>query len=488
MRKRFESQLKLGQRPIEKLEFPLHSRDELPPILAGLQWIYMSPEVNEEIFSILEEKMLKGKKKETGRPGMDLWHVLVLGVVRLGLNCNYDRLEYVANTDRFLRQLMGLESMLGDLDGGEFHHKTLSENVCHIDEEMLKQINQIVVRHGRKLFKKKGAKKIEAKTDSFVLETDVHFPTDLNLLWDANRKSIEISKRLSEKLELEGWRKDQDWKRQLKGLMRHCGRINRGGGIDKERRFREAVKKYLNKSAELLENVNATEAKAVSLARTGSILMDLHELAKYKGYAEKHIDLIERRVLKGEKIPGEEKIYSLFEPHTEWISKGKEYPRKVELGHPVMMTTDQNHLVIDYTISEGQSDVDQAVAVVERLVKEYGAATIKSLSFDRGFSSAANKAAIGDKVEKLIMPKRGKPTKASRQEEGTRRYRILKNRHSAVESNINSLQHHGLKRCPDAGKHGYKRYAGLGILAYNLHIIGNWLQKQKRQRFFAQAA
>ena len=78
MRKRFEVQLSLGQTPIEKVILPLKSRDELPPILAGLQWIYQTPEVNEPIFALLERKVLAGKKA-TGRRGLDLWQILVLG-------------------------------------------------------------------------------------------------------------------------------------------------------------------------------------------------------------------------------------------------------------------------------------------------------------------------------------------------------------------------------------------------------------------------
>ena len=151
MRKRFDAQVGLGQTPIEEVILPLKSRDELPPVLAGLQWIFKTPEVNQEIFDLLEEKII-GDKQDTGRPGMDLWHVLVLGVVRLGLGCDYDRIEHIANYDGLVRQIMGLPSF-----GGEehFHHKTISDNICHIDAEMLEKINTIVVRHGRETLKKK---------------------------------------------------------------------------------------------------------------------------------------------------------------------------------------------------------------------------------------------------------------------------------------------------------------------------------------------
>ena len=155
MRKRFDAQIGLGQTPIEKVSIPTKSRDELPPVLAGLQWIFATPEVNEEVFELLEEKGV-GDKKDTGRPGMDLWHILVLGVVRLALDCDYDRLEHTAHYDMLVRGIMGLPDVFG---AQEFHHKTISDNVCHVDEELLAKINEIVVRHGRAALKKKRRRK-----------------------------------------------------------------------------------------------------------------------------------------------------------------------------------------------------------------------------------------------------------------------------------------------------------------------------------------
>jgi hypothetical protein len=205
MRQRFDVQLALGQIPIERVHLPLKSRDELPPILAGLQWIFQTPEVNEEVFALLESKVLGGKKA-TGRPGLQLWQILVLGVVRLGLDCDYDRLEDLANHHTLLRQILGLPPLPAASEK-PFHHKTLSENVCHLDEETLGQINAIIARSGRALFKKKeGAEPIRAKTDSYVLETNVHFPTDLNLLWDAQRKCLDLICPLMSRHGRPGWR------------------------------------------------------------------------------------------------------------------------------------------------------------------------------------------------------------------------------------------------------------------------------------------
>ena len=80
------------------------------------------------------------------------------------------------------------------------------------------------------------------------------------------------------------------------------------------------------------------------------------------------------------------------------------------------------------------------------------------------------------------MPKKGKKNAEESERENDKQWKQLKNRHSAVESDINCLEHHGLDRCPDKGLHGFKRYAGLGVLAYNLHRIGSGLQKMEEQR------
>jgi len=156
---------------------PLKSRDELPPVLRGLQWIFQPPAINEQGFQLLEQKVI-GTKQATGRPGMDLWHVLVLGVVRLALDCDYDRLEYLVHHDTLLQRIMGLESHFSGEFGKGFHHKTLSENVWHVDAAFLGQINDIVVKAGRSVFTKKDDEPIRAKSDTDVFEPNVHFPTD----------------------------------------------------------------------------------------------------------------------------------------------------------------------------------------------------------------------------------------------------------------------------------------------------------------------
>jgi len=477
MRKRFDAQIGLGQTPIENVLLPLKSRDELPPVLAGLQWIFKTPEVNQEIFELLEAK-ISGDKQDTGRPGMDLWHVLVLGVVRLGLGCDYDRIEHIANYDGLVRQIMGLPSF-----GSEehFHHKTISDNICQIDAEVLEKINAIVVRHGRETLKKNGKskeeEKLEVKTDSYVLESNVHYPTDCNLLWDAARKCVELLSHLHEKLDLPGWRKGKLWKRQLKNAMRACERAASGGGANKAQRVLESAQNYLHKAYALEEKVNQCIKELQALPLSALEFESLRSIGYFHDMLIMHIDLVDRRLVQKETIAHEEKIFSLFEPHTELIKKGKTMP-PVEFGHRLLVSTEQHGLVIDYKVMEGGSESAEIVPVADRLLNRFGEDAIASLSTDKGFSSVGDRELLELYIGEVIMPKKGRRNVADSERESTRTWKKLKNRHSTVESDINCLEHHGLDRCPDKGLNGYKRYTGLGILAYNLHKIGGGLIAQ----------
>ena len=471
MRRRFNVQIELGQTPIENISIPLNSRDELPPVIAGLQWVFKTPEINEQIFALLERQIV-GDKQETGRPGMDLWHILVLGVVRLGLGCDYDRLEHIANHDSLVRQIMGLPHFD---ERQHFHHRTISDNVCHIDAPLLEKINEIVVQHGRKaLSGKEQAPRLEVKTDSFVLESDVHYPTDCNLLWDACRKCIELLSRLHEKRNLGGWRKNAYWKSEVKNAKRACERIVSRGGPNKAERTLKAVQDYLEKAYALEKKVN--ESIILLKAQPLSIL-ELNTLAEVDFFHEmliKHIDLVERRLVSQETIPHEEKVFSLFEVHTELIKKGKTMP-PVEFGHRFLVSTDQFQLVVDYKVMEGGSEGAEIIPVVDRLLNRFGEGSLASLSTDKGFSSKEDRELLELYIDEVMMPKKGRKNALEVEREREPRWLKLKDQHSEVESNINSLEHHGLDRCPDKGLKGYKRYAGLGVLAYNLHKIGKGL-------------
>lgn len=484
MRQRFEQQTSLGITPVAEVKFPLRSRDELPPVLMALQYIFVTPELNERVFSLLEEKVCKGKKP-TGRKGMDLWHILVLAVVRHTLDTNWDRLEHVANNDKLTRKILGIHVVGFETEEIEFSYQSIIDNVSLIDEQLLQKINQIVVEQGHKLFKKKEEEPLELKTDSYALETNVHFPTDLNLMWDSVRKVLDVVEKLTEGSN--GWRKLKFIRRNAKSLFRSASQQVFRGGYKDARRTKQTVKAYL----QCAKRIHQHTESIIPAAFSPMTLVLLVELKHYRKYLEKFIDQIERRLVKGEEIPASEKIFSIFEPHTEWIKKGKLHPN-VELGKLVLITTDQFQFIVDYDVMEYEKDAAQVAPLYKRIKTHFPQVKIASHSFDKGFFSKDNFNVLSScGTEQIIMPKKGRKNKEEQERESHPKFKKLRNKHSAVESNINMLEHHGLNRCPDKGLTGLKEYVGFSVLAYNLHILGNRLvakEKEKQLKEFRKAA
>lgn len=474
MRKRFEQQLFIGQLPISETKISSKSKNSLDELLAALKEIYCIEEYNEKIFSLLE-KHINGQKKRTGRKGMDLWCIFVLAQVRLCLNTDYNTLHNLANNHRTLRQIMGIERSFG-YDREEFSRQNIYDNINMLSDELITGINAIVVDFAHKeVFKKKESTALRLKTDSFVVESNVHFPSDYNLLWDCARKCLDaVSVFLGKYKELGGWRKIENWHYEIKGLMRELGKASKSGGKNKQNRVEQATKRYLNKAGKLIKKLqNELCTFPVSDIHDVSLIISLEHFILLM---EKHMDLVNRRLLLGEKIPHQEKMFSIFETYTKWINKGKSNPN-VELGKKLAITTDQFDLIVDYILMNEEQDRDIVIELADRLLTKYN---IASWSFDKGFWRMENKELLALEVPKVIMPKLGKRNKAEEEEEKSRSFRRLKNKHSAIESNINELEHRGLDRCPDRGIHNYKRYISLGVCAYNLKKTGREILKQQR--------
>jgi IS5 family transposase len=473
MRKRFEPQLILGQLPINETPIPRKTRDSVAALVVALRELYITPEWNEKIFTILEDKII-GNKKQTGRPGMNLWQIFVLAQVRLCMNTNYDRLHMIANYDSLIRQLMGVETAFG-YDKVQFEYQTILDNVSLLDDETVKRLNNVIVEFGHGVFKKKETAVLRLKTDSFVVESNVHFPTDYNLLWDCARKCLDTVSFFLEKYPgITGWRKIKNWYGEAKSMMRALGKAS-SGGKDKEKRVKKATRQYLQKTQALVEKITISQNELPITEE--SDLVQILNLERFLGLLKKHIDLVDRRLLKGETIPQEEKMYSIFEEYTEWVTKGKLHPN-VELGKKVTVTTDQYGLIVDYRVMDHEADSEIVLKVASFLLTRH---KIGSWSFDKGFWHKDNWELLKDEVTKLVMPKKGKRNLAQEAEEADNGFIRLRRKHSAIESNINELEHRGLDRCPDRGYDHFKRYVGLAVGAYNLRRIGKRLLEEQRQ-------
>jgi len=472
MRQRFDAQYSLGTVPIDQVEIPTKTRFQLANLLESMQYIYTHHQWRQKIFRLLEEHIMQDKQS-TGRQGMSLWEIFVLAQVRNCLNTSYDQLHFMANDSELLRGILGV--LPSDFSAGkQYEYQNIYDNVSLLDEQLLSELNELIVEMGHQVFKKKEEVGLALKTDSFVVETDVHYPTDYNLLWDSARKCIEQAR----KMELSGWRKHADWKRVIKTYMRKLARTSKGGGAGRAKRVAKAAGTYLKKARALESKVDqaiATYGPDPSEEQSTEAWKDLRYYAKM---LSTHIELVERRLIERETIPHDEKIFSIFQPWTELLKKGKSHP-PCEFGKNLAPASDHYHLIVDWELADGRADSELIEDIAERLRQTY---QIQSWSTDRGFSKTSIKKDLEAFIPEVIMPKKGRRTLAEKQAEARPAFRRLKKAHSAVESNINELEHRGLDRCPDRTLPGFKRYVGLAVTAYNLQKIGQALRQRRRQQ------
>jgi hypothetical protein len=156
MRKVIHQQLNLGETGIPEIEIDLKSRDDIPQVLLGLQYIYERSKLREKVFTVLEKILPEKINKENGRPGMELWRIFVLGVLRVNLNWDYDRLCEMANQHMNIRKMLGHGGFDDDF---MYTRRTIINNVSLFTPEVLDEINQIVVKAGHGLVKKRGRSK-----------------------------------------------------------------------------------------------------------------------------------------------------------------------------------------------------------------------------------------------------------------------------------------------------------------------------------------
>jgi hypothetical protein len=133
MRKVINLQMEFWKKDIAHIEFDLQSRDEIPKLLMGLQHIYRTRAIREKVFNVLKQIVPK-KNHETGRPGMDLWKILVLGTLRLNCNWDYDKVHEIANNHNKLRQMLGHGKM--DFDAA-YALQTIKDNVSLLTQQIL---------------------------------------------------------------------------------------------------------------------------------------------------------------------------------------------------------------------------------------------------------------------------------------------------------------------------------------------------------------
>jgi len=482
MRKVIELQMKFWKKDISQIKFNLKSRDEIPKLLMGLQYIYSTPKVRAKVFKILK-KIVPIKKHKVGRPGMNLWKILVLGTLRLNCNWDFDKVHEMANNHTSLRQMLGHSKNNFD---SFYALQTIRDNIALLTPQILDEINQVVVKAGHKVITKKKDQELRGSCDSFVVETDVHYPTDANLLFDAMRRTIYLIAIICSEISITAWRQSHHNIMKVKGLLRGIQKLKRSTSKDeakREKRDTLIVTKYQN-YIDVCQSFVSKAKETIRILRELGFLSTIQDfrvttIEEYIRHAERQIDQIHRRIVLDEKIPHEEKVFSIFQPHTEWISKGKAGVPQ-ELGLKVCILKDQYGFILHHQVMEQQTDEKVAVSMAQGAKDRFP--NLVGCSFDKGFYSTTSKEDVGKILNYVILPKKGRLSAKDKEIEHSEEFIKSRRKHSAVESSINALENHGLDRCCDHGVHGFKRYVGLSVLARNIQILGHLLQQKELKR------
>jgi len=449
MRKVINLQMEFWKKDIPNIEFDLQSRDEIPKLLMGLQHIYRTTAIREKVFNVLKQVVPK-KSHETGRPGMDLWKVLVLGTLRLNCSWDYDKAHEMANNHNKIRQMLGHGKM--DFDS-TYALQTIRDNVALLTPEILDEINQIVVQAGHDLTVKNKDNKLRGSCDSFVVETDVHYPTDTNLLFDAMRKMISLIAIICSEIGITEWRQSHHNILKIKRLLRVIQKLKRSTSKDEAKKIQRdkfIVREHQN-YIDVCQSFVLKAKETIRILREIRILslsqdLRLNAVEEYIRHAERQIDQIQRRVIFDEKILHEEKVFSIFEPHTEWISKGKAGVPQ-ELGLKVCVLKDQFGFILHHLVMEQQTDDKVALDMTQGAKDRFE--NLSGCSFDKGFYTPDNRSQLANILDYIIMPKKGRLSAKDKQIEHSEEFIESRRKHSAVESSINALENHGLDRCLD---------------------------------------
>ena len=284
-----------------------------------------------------------------------------------------------------------------------------------LSPETIERLNHLIVAEGHRLV---PAAAEAVRGDSFVVATDIHYPTDSGLIGDGLRTIVATARRLAGLLGQGGWRQHRHLLRTVKKHLRVINRIAAGKGRDFRKRLQDAYRalfdaadRILARATELLDPaliVIGPGPAATTIERLRTKLIDFLNMTIHA------CDQARRRVLAEEPVANDEKLFSLFEPQTQLIKRGK-VPQPVEFGHRVLVIEDGAGFVCHYAILPHGAEDREVVVGEMRQVQQRLGGRIRSASFDRGFHSPENQRELAKLVAQPCVPVTGR-IQAERQE------------------------------------------------------------------------
>jgi hypothetical protein len=471
------AQQRIDSVPLLNVHLNPRSRDETVKLIRGLQGVYADEKTRLEILDLIARDVLGGARRDVGRPGMDTWSIFVLLSAREGLRLDYDRLEDLAENHALIRAAMGF----GDWERGHhFDWTRIWRNVRKVRGETLAEINRRVVQLGHTLAPTAAE---SARVDSFVMQTNVHHPSDIRQVADGLRVVLRHAVRLAEIIGSTALRQHAHLEKRARSLVLTASRASASKRQDHDERLAIAARELCDFADERCQQAMELSDQFLAMRET----LGIFEQAQADGENSTMMlfvsglstcaHVVRLRFVDGEKAALSDRLFSLFEPHTELIYRGKARAA-VEFGHRILVTEDAAGFIIDAQVmTNGQQDRDAAVPLVETLCKQYP--ILKRVSFDRGFHSPANQKLLAEILPDVCLPNSGDKALAKQFAEASVSWTWQRRHHSGIEAAIGNLQdNRGCRRCPDKGKDGYGRFLQTAVLANNLITYGRLLWAQ----------
>jgi transposase, IS5 family len=365
-------------------------------------------------------------------------------------------------------------------------HDAFNRSFNRLTPATLKAVNDLVVEAAVKLGLEDGSK---LRVDTTVVETDIHHPTDNTLLWDVVRVLTRLVGRLAKTLELRRIVCFRDRSRaahrRMYEIQRMTTRQRQGAGSRQTATYRALIgiaEEVVESARMALDDTAAIGGKDLLTALNIQALRE--EIAHYCALGARVIDQARRRVLDGEQVPTSEKIYSIFEAHTDLIKRGK-VRTPVEFGHKVFLAESAIGLITQYEVLKGNPVDEVHVAPsLNRHRRAFGRAA-ELYASDRGFFSEANVACcVNDGVNTVCIPQRGgSKTPQRKAYEKSAPFKQGQRFRAGIEGRISVLMRgRGMKRCRAEGAERFALFVGAAVLANNLMIVAALLTKRSARR------
>ena len=448
---------------------------ELDPILKRMSDFL---DDHPKIVELVGQELKRGlKKPDTGRTAMTPTQVLRSLVLMRVKNWDYRELRERIADGYTLRRFTGFYSQRVP------KHDAFNRAFNKLRPQTLQALNDLVLKAAVDLGLEDGKK---LRVDTTVTETDIHHPTDNTLLWDVVRVITRLIGRLAELVPngIDGFtNRRRSARRRMQEIQRMTARQRHDHQQDKYRQLIKITQQVVDNARGVLEKTK--DQCAVDLIDDIVIGELRRKIDHYCQLGERVIDQSRRRVLEGEKVPSDEKIYSIFETHTDLIKRGK-VQKPIEFGHKIFLAESAHGLITQYRVLEGNpSDQVHVTPSLKRHKESFGLAP-EVYSSDRGFFSDENLKACRQAAVKLVcIPQRGGKRSASREAfERSPEFKKGQRFRAGIEGRISVLfRGRGMKRCLTEGRERFEVLVGAAVLTNNLMTIAHLLnQKQKRLR------